>query len=102
MKKIKIFFTDFLKEKGKWSQGRIYLLLSIIVYYLVLGILTFKGMHCVTMIDLNSFKIIIDALQWAMGIFATYAFGGKGIDLIKELLSKKNNKENDQTPTDQG
>jgi hypothetical protein len=24
-----------------------------------------------------------------MGIFATYAFGGKGIDLIKELLSKK-------------
>lgn len=95
MLKIKKFFSDLLKEKDKWSQGRVYLLLSVIVYYSVLGIITYKGMYCITLIDLNSFKIIIDALQWAIGIFATYAFGGKGIELIKNILIDRK-KENDK------
>ena len=27
-------FKDILKEKGKWSQGRIYLIWSILIYYI--------------------------------------------------------------------
>ena len=36
-------FNDILKENGVYSQGRIYLLVSVIAYYLTLGILTFAG-----------------------------------------------------------
>ena len=37
------FFKDILTEKGKYSQGRIYLLWSVIAYYITLGILTYAG-----------------------------------------------------------
>ena len=38
-------FKDMLKERGKWSQGRVYLLVSVIVYYITLGFLMVAGLH---------------------------------------------------------
>lgn len=80
--------TDILKEKGVYSQGRVYLLLSIIAYYTTLGILTHSGIKKTNDIDLTTFNNIIDALQWAMGLFAGYVFGGKGIEALKVIMSK--------------
>lgn len=89
------FINEMFKENGRWSQGRIYLLLSIISYYIILGILTLKGFNCGSTLDVSSFKTIIEALQWSIGVFAAYAFGGKGISLIKDLLNK--NKSDNQS-----
>ena len=44
-------------EKGRWSQGRIYLFWSILAYYVTLGILTCTGMTKKANIDMNNFKI---------------------------------------------
>lgn len=75
-----------LMEKGFYSQGRIYLFVSIIAYYATLGILTCTGLRSKTaQIDMNNFKIIVDGLQYAMVLFAGYVFGGKFIDVIKEV-----------------
>ena len=81
-------FKEILKEKGKYSQGRIYLLLSVVAYYLTLGILTFAGLNPKIEIDMDNFKLIIDALEYAMTLFGGYVFGGKFVDVIKVLKGK--------------
>jgi len=73
-------FKDILKEKGRYSQGRVYLLWSIVAYYLTIGILTAAGISSKFEIEIDKFKIIIDALEYAMTLFGGYVFGGKFID----------------------
>ena len=71
-------FKDMLKERGKWSQGRVYLLVSVVVYYITLGFLMVAGLHKSNNdLDLDKFKIIIEALEYAMVLFGGYVFGGK-------------------------
>ena len=62
-------FKDMLKERGKWSQGRVYLLVSVIVYYITLGFLMVAGLHKSNSdLDLDKFKIIIEALRIRDGV----------------------------------
>jgi hypothetical protein len=85
-------FKDMLKEKGKWSQGRIYLLVSVTVYYITLAVLMFAGIHTSKKgegLDMDKFEIIIEALKYAMVLFGGYVFGGKFIDVIKVVGGKK-------------
>lgn len=88
-------FKDILKQRGKYSQGRIYLLWSIIAYYVTLGILTWAGLNPKHEIELHKFEIILDALEYSMTLFGGYVFGGKFVDVIKNL--KNNNKEDEET-----
>lgn len=81
---------DMLTENGKWSQGRIYLIWSVLAYYVTLGILTFTGIskkHAD--IDINNFEIIIEALKYAMMLFAGYVFGNRFLEVIKTIRSSK-------------
>ena len=88
-------FSDILKEKIDneliYSQGRVYLLVSIVVYYLTIGLMTARSLKTLNLnVDLDSLKTIIEALQWAILLFAGYVFGGKGLDVIKVLFASKN------------
>jgi hypothetical protein len=76
---------DMLTEGGKVSQSRIYLLCSIIAYYTTLGILTIAGLNKNNPLEIDNFKIIIDALEYAMVLFAGYTFGGKFLDVVKVI-----------------
>lgn len=76
-------------ENGRWSQGRIYLFWSILAYYVTLGILTITGMTKKANIDMNNFKIIIDALEYSMTLFAGYVFGNRFLEIFKVLKSNK-------------
>ena len=88
--KPKFGILDILKENDKWSQGRIYLFWSIIAYYITLAILTFTGIRK-SDVDMEKFKMIVDALEYAMTLFGGYVFGGKFIDAYKSVsLGKKN------------
>jgi len=97
MKAVKFkLLKDLLMEKGNWSQGRIYLFISIVAYYVTLSILTCTGLskkH--SDIDINNFKMIVDGLQYAMVLFAGYVFGGKFVDIFREAkyLKGKDNPE---------
>ena len=83
-------FKDMLKEKGKWSQGRVYLLVSVVVYYITLGVLMVAGLHKSNDgLDMGKFEIIIEALKYAMMLFGGYVFGGKFMDVIKVIGGKK-------------
>ena len=88
MKNLKLF-KDILREQGKYSQGRVYLLWSIIAYYLTIGILTVAGINKNLDIELDKFKIILDALEYAMTLFGGYVFGGKFIDAYKSIKGSK-------------
>jgi hypothetical protein len=89
--------SQILKERGKWSQSRIYLFWSIIAYYLTLAILTVGGLNPKHDLDVEKFKIIIDALEYAMVLFAGYTFGGKFLDVVKVIGSKKEDKSEGET-----
>ena len=85
-------FRDMLKEKGKWSQCRVYLLVSVIVYYITLSVLMVAGLHKSNEgegLDMDKFEIIIEALKYAMMLFGGYVFGGKFMNVIKVIGGKK-------------
>ena len=77
-------FKNILQEKGKYSQGRVYLFLSILAYYGVLGTITLGGLHPTMDLDLEKFQIVIDALWAALWLFASYVFGGKITNIFKK------------------
>jgi hypothetical protein len=84
-------FRDILKEtdhntqEAKFSQGRVYLLIAIIAYYLTLGILVIAGMNKNNDVDLSKFRIVVDALEFALVLFGGYVFGGKLVDIFRVL-----------------
>ena len=94
-------FKDMLTEKGKFSQGRVYLLWSVFSYYITLGILTWAGLTPKKEIELDKFKIILDALEYAMTLFGGYVFGGKFIEAYKIISNNKNNSKK-ESPEDMG
>lgn len=82
-------FKDILKEKGdKYSQGRVYLLWSVIAYYITLGILTYAGITKAE-IEMENFSMIVEALEYAMTLFGGYVFGGKFLEVVKVLKGEK-------------
>ena len=79
---------DILKEGGKWSQGRIYLLSSVVAYYITLGLMTGFSLSK-TNIQIENFRMIVDALEYAMTLFGGYVFGGKFIDMFRTIRTPK-------------
>jgi len=77
-------FKDILKEKGTYSQGRVYLLWSVFAYYITLGILMVAGIKKSDIV-MENFRMIVDALEYAMTLFGGYVFGGKFLSVIKTL-----------------
>jgi hypothetical protein len=81
-------FNEILKENGTYSQGRVYLLVSVVAYYVTLGILTFAGIRK-DELNMENFRIIVDALQYAMALFGGYVFGGKFINALSVYRAGK-------------
>jgi hypothetical protein len=89
IRKVMKIFKDMLTERGKYSQGRVYLLWSVLAYYLTLGILLVGGMHKGSDLDVDKFKLITEALEYAMVLFGGYVFGGKFLDMVKIVGTSK-------------
>lgn len=87
-------FKDILKEKGMYSQGRVYLLWSVFAYYITLGTLMVAGIKK-SDIEMENFRMIVDALEYAMTLFGGYVFGGKFLEMVKVL--KGSNDSNKKT-----
>lgn len=91
-------FKEILKEKDskgvfRYSQGRFYLFVAFIAYYLTLGLFTFKSLNPKYEIDVDVAKNIIDALQYAIGVFGGYVFGSKFVEVAKLAMTKKGTEE---------
>ncbi len=97
-------WKDMLTEKsGKeisYSQGRVYLFISIIAYYITLGFVTWKALHPNTDIEEKTLDTIIEALQWSIALFAGYAFGGKIVNTVKTIFNTTPNTDNPQNGDD--
>ncbi len=92
--------NDILKEAGpdktyRYSQGRTYLFASVVLYLVVIFILFLKTFKLGFNLDKEIIDKSIDALQWSIILFASYAFGGKGLDTLKYLFELKDKKTNE-------
>lgn len=94
-------FKDILTEGSKYSQGRVYLLWSVVAYYITLGTLTVAAMNPKMQIELEKFKIILDALEYAMTLFGGYVFGGKFITAYTAIKGA-NSSESKTTESEEG
>jgi len=81
-------FNDILKPNGKYSQGRVYLLWTIIAYYVTLGFMTYVGLTKMEF-DIRSLDLVIQSLEYAMTLFGSYVFGGKFIDAYQSIKKAK-------------
>lgn len=78
-----IVFNDILKENNKFSQGRVYLFISIIVYYLTHGIIMCAGLWDWN-VDVMLLEDVAKAVEYPMTTFATYTLGGKVVDVFNK------------------
>lgn len=76
--------TDHSTGELEYSQGRLYLFLSVLAYYLTLSIMVITGIIKQD-IDLDKFSIVVEALEFAMVLFAGYVLGGKIVDVFKPI-----------------
>jgi hypothetical protein len=72
----------FLKEKGKIAQGRLYLFVSIVIYYMTHGVVLCAAIFNFD-VDHDLLKEVAQAIQYPMTTFATYTLGGKVVDVFK-------------------
>ncbi len=101
------FISDILKEKAddgeKYSQGRFYLLVSLIFYFLTLTMISVKGVMPQAEMNTKSFEQVIEALQWIVALFSGYVFGTKGLEVLSTLMKLKIGKtkeEEEETATE--
>ena len=71
-----------LKENEKYSQGRVYLFVSIVIYYMTHGVILIAGIFDFE-VDHEILKSVAQAIQYPMTTFATYTLGGKVVDVFK-------------------
>ena len=74
----------------KYSQGRVYLFVFILAYIASLAYYMFSP-------PAVSMKTIIDALQWAITVFAVYVFGDKGVKIAKDAFNPKSGNQDANT-----
>ncbi len=72
-----------LKEDGKYSQGRVYLFVSIVIYYITHGVILCAGVFDFD-VDHDILKSVAEAIEYPMTTFATYTIGGKVVDVFKK------------------
>ena len=93
MKKI----SEMLKENGKYSQGRVYLLLSVLVYYKTQAIILLAGIFAWN-VDKEILAAVAEAIEYPMTTFATYTLGGKVVSLFNKSKVKENDDQQIREP----
>lgn len=82
------FFGDILKENTqggrRYSQGRIYLFISFVAFMSINIVLAYCAFTGVDISDKESLQIVSTNLKWALGTFALYVLGGKGIGAFRD------------------
>ena len=85
-------FQDILKDKidgtTAYSQARVYLLVSVVVFLTCLGVLFVKAIKPSASIDTVIIKQIIDALEWTIAFFGGYSMSTKIVDTAKIVMNK--------------
>lgn len=92
---------DILTEtdKGgrtKFSQGRIYLFISFAVFFILNILLTTMVLSNKELKEQETLMVIASNLKWALGSFALYVLGGKGIGAFRDKQTGIENNYNDR------
>lgn len=82
------FFSDILKENTqgirRFSQGRLYLFICFIAFMSLNFVLFYCAVAGIEITDKDSIQIVSSNLKWALGTFALYILGTKGIGHFRD------------------
>lgn len=80
--------NDILKEtyngRTKYSQGRFYLFVSFSAFFLLNIVLGVGTVTNIVFEDQKTLLVVSENLRWALGTFALYVLGGKGIGAFRD------------------
>lgn len=86
-----ILTTTSADGKKTFAQGRVYLFVSffafIVITFVVFGFAFVKE----NQLNEKRIDLVLDNLKWALGTFALYVLGDKGVSMIRRPYSNKNN-----------
>jgi len=104
LNKFSNFISDILKEKTteglKFSQGRFYLMASLAFYFFILTLISIKGIMPDVELNTKFLELVIDSLQWIIGLFSGYVMGTKGLEVLNLALKNRTGaKTQDTIPT---
>jgi flagellar biosynthesis protein FlhB len=89
------FFDEMLKERNeeglnKYSQGRVYLFLSICAYFIAISIVEFKAIFPgKASIEINTMDFAMQKLEFLLTALFLYVFGGKAMGPLNTFLSNR-------------
>lgn len=106
LNKFSNFISDILKEKTteglKFSQGRFYLMTSLAFYFFILTLISIKGVIPDVELNTKFLELVIDSLQWIIGLFSGYVMGTKGLEVLSlALKNRTGSKETQESNTQQ-
>lgn len=84
MSLIKDILTETNQGRTKYSQGRFYLFVSFTVFFLLNAVLGIGAITNAVFDDQETLLVVSENLRWALGTFALYVLGGKGIGAFRD------------------
>ena len=82
------FFDDILGEKisgyTKYSQGRVYLFISFIAFFLINVILAVCAITNIPLDNTDLLIIVSSNLKWVLASLLLYVLGGKGVGAFRD------------------
>lgn len=83
-KLLRDILTETDKGRIKYSQGRFYLFVSFVVFFFLNIILAYYSISSKPLEEKETLVMISSNLRWALGMFALYVLGGKGVGAYKD------------------
>lgn len=90
-KLLRDILTETDKGRIKYSQGRFYLFVSFVVFFFLNIIIAYYSISSKPLEEKETLVMISSNLRWALGMFALYVLGGKGIGAYKDSQTGINN-----------
>jgi len=82
------FVGDIIKEPTnggrRYSQGRIYLLISFVSFIILNGVLGYCAVAGIPLEDMETLMLVSSNLKWALGSFSLYTLGTKGVGAFRD------------------
>jgi len=84
MSLLKDILTETKQGRTKYSQGRVYLFISFTFFFMLNVVLGIGAISNAVFEDHKTLLVVSENLRWALGTFALYVLGGKGIGAFRD------------------
>lgn len=88
-----ILTTTSADGKKTFGQGRVYLFVSFISFIIITFVVFGFAFKNDASVNEKKIDLVLDNLKWALGTFALYVLGDKGVSMIRQPYPRKRNED---------